>query len=95
MSIARTPQGGRIGLGLLAAALAVPLASCSDPGSAKGIVAFDDGSIRGQFIETVARFDDETSSTSYHLRLKGNDKDVRELVMKLEPDVMPNANVKM
>jgi MYXO-CTERM domain-containing protein len=94
MSIVRTPHGGRLALGLLAAAMAIQT-GCSDQGSAKGVVPFDDGSIRGQFIETVARFDDETSASSYELRVRGADHDVRELVVKLEPDVMPNAQVKV
>jgi MYXO-CTERM domain-containing protein len=84
-----------MGLGLLAVATALTTTSCSDPGSSHGIVPFDDGSIRGQFIETTARFDDETSTTSYQLRVRGNDKDVRDLVVRMEPTVMPNANVKV
>jgi MYXO-CTERM domain-containing protein len=90
MRIARSPCAS---IGVVAALLAIA-AGCSDPGAAR-IVRIDDGSVRGRLLETIARYDDGTAATSYELRIAGKENDVRTLVFRLAPDVMPNADVKV
>jgi len=91
MRIARSPCAS---IGVVAALLALA-SGCSDPGTARGVVPIDDGSVRGRLIETIARYDDGTAATSYELRRAGQENDVRTLVFGLAPDVMPNADVKV
>jgi MYXO-CTERM domain-containing protein len=55
----------------------------------------DDGSVRGELIEFVARFDNGTSATSYFLRVNGDERDQRELVLDKMPDLPPMTKVKV
>ena len=55
----------------------------------------DDGSLRGEFLEQSATYDDGTSGSTYFWRVNGNDRDVRELVFDVEPDLLSQTQVKV
>jgi hypothetical protein len=72
------------------------MAACSGPMAGKdSLPELDDGSIRGELVDFVARFDDDTTLTTYFLRVNGNERDQRELVLDKAPNLAPMAKVKV
>src|SRR5262245_11081748 len=83
-------------IGIALAATSIGGWGCSShetPGESS-FEAFD-GALRGEFIEQIATFDDGTSSSTYFLRVGGNDRDVRELVFDIEPNLLSQTQVKV
>jgi len=74
---------------------ALGIAACSGPTAVDKSLELDDGSLRGELIEFVARFDNGTSATSYFLRVNGDERDQRELVLDKMPDLPPMTKVKV
>ena len=75
---------------------ALGIAACSGPMAGKdSIPELEDGSLRGELIDMVARFDDGTTLTTYLLRVNGDERDQRELVLAKAPFLPPMAKVKV
>jgi len=75
---------------------AIGIAACSGPMAGKdSLPDLDDGSVRGELVDFVARFDDGTAVTTYFLRVNGDERDQRELVLERAPDLAPMAKVKV
>jgi MYXO-CTERM domain-containing protein len=72
------------------------MSACSSRGApGESSLEVADGALRGEFIEQIATFDDGTSSSTYFLRVGGNDRDVRELVFAIAPDLLSQTQVKV
>jgi hypothetical protein len=63
--------------------------------AAQESLEMDDGSVKGELVEFVARYDDGTSATTYFLRVNGNERDQRELVLDKRPEFGPMTRVKV
>jgi hypothetical protein len=87
---------GQIGSWHLAALLGLGISACSAPnGGAAGKAEVDDGSIRGQLVESIARFDDGHAEISYQLHVNGSETNVRQLTFEVAPDLMPYSEIKV
>src|SRR5262245_51126021 len=87
---------GQIGSWALAASLGLGMSACSaQKGGASGGAEVDDGSIRGQLVETIARFDDGRAEISYQLHVSGSETDVRQLVFDVAPDLLAYSEIKV
>src|SRR3954451_1654917 len=94
----RQAVGSRSGTWATCIALAASIGGggCASRGApGESSVEVFDGALRGEFNEQVATYDDGTSSSTYWLRVGGNDRDVRELVFDLEPDLLSQTQVKV
>ncbi|HEX9297887.1 MAG TPA: hypothetical protein VF881_18730 [Polyangiaceae bacterium] len=95
MSTTLTRLFRSISLGAFAIGIATSLSACSDQATSRENTATDDGSLRGQLIESIATYDDGTSETTYQLRVGGNPQDERSLVLRETPDLFPMSEVKV
>jgi hypothetical protein len=74
----------------------IALSACASRGApSEGTLETFDGALRGEFIEQIATYDDGTSSSTYLLRVGSSDRDVRELVFDLEPNLLSQTEVKV
>jgi MYXO-CTERM domain-containing protein len=96
MSIKETRGSRQHSLKAFATGAALGIAACSGPMSGNtSLPELEDGSIRGELIDMIARFDDETTLTTYFLRVNGNERDQRELVLQKAPFLPPMAKIKV
>jgi MYXO-CTERM domain-containing protein len=96
MTTTETRWSGQRSCRAFAIGAAIGIAACSGPMSGKdSLPELEDGSVRGELIEFVARFDDGTTVTTYFLRVNGDEGDQRELVLDKAPTLAPMAKVKV
>ncbi|HMI86623.1 MAG TPA: hypothetical protein VK550_21165, partial [Polyangiaceae bacterium] len=96
MTRKETPQSRQRSLRTWAVGAALGIAACSGPMAGKdSLPELEDGAVRGELIDFVARFDDGTTVTTYFLRVNGDERDQRELVLQKVPDLAPMAKVKV
>lgn len=96
MTTIETRGSRRRSLRAFATGAAIGIAACSGPMAGNDSLAeLEDGSLRGELVDFIARFDDDTTLTTYFLRVNGNERDQRELLLQKAPVLPPMAKVKV
>src|SRR6185503_9115202 len=80
---------GRLALGALSAGVFLSSLGCSSGEEEK------EGSLRGRFVENVARFDDGHMEVSYTLFRGTGRSDRHDLVFDKAPDLVSNTEIKV
>lgn len=95
MTTKETRWGQQRWLRAYAIGAAAGIAACSGPMAPQDSLEIDDGSVKGELVEFIARYDDGTTATTYFLRVNGNERDQRELVLEKRPELLPMTRVKV
>jgi MYXO-CTERM domain-containing protein len=88
MSETRIPGACRIGVRALSSFVLLGMLGCSS-------VDEDPGALRGRFVESIARFPDGRSQSTYFLAQGKERSNRQKLVFDEAPDIFPNTEIKV